>query len=58
MWKLERVSLVRIACKLLVGNIFHRLSSTRNRCVRENQADFLPGHGFIDQIFTFRCILA
>lgn len=37
------IDLVGIASKLLVGTVLQRLSSTRERCIRENQADFHPG---------------
>lgn len=46
-----------ITSKLLAGNIFRRLSITSERCTHENKANFRPGRGRIDKMFTLQHIL-
>lgn len=41
---------------MLVGMIYRRLSSTRKRCMHENQTCFRPSHSYNDQIFALRQI--
>ena len=51
------ISLVSVASKLLTGLLLRRLTGTREKQVRENQAGFRPGRGCIDHIFTIRQLL-
>lgn len=51
------ISLVSVASKLLTGLLLRRLTCSREKQIRENQAGFRPGRGCIDQIFTLRQIL-
>lgn len=44
------ISLANILYKSLAGVILRRLSSTRKRCMPENQDGFRPGRGCIHQI--------
>uniref|UniRef100_A0A183AUF1 Reverse transcriptase domain-containing protein n=1 Tax=Echinostoma caproni TaxID=27848 RepID=A0A183AUF1_9TREM len=46
--------LIPIVTKLLASTIFRRLTPFRETNIREQQAEFRPGRGCIDQIFTVR----
>ncbi|CAH8649925.1 unnamed protein product [Dicrocoelium dendriticum] len=51
------ISLISIASKLLTSVIIHRLTGTRESQIREEQAGFRRGRGYIDHIFTVRQLL-
>ena len=57
MRKLQGISLINVASKLLTGIFLRRLTNVREKQIRENQAGFRPGRGCIDHIFTLRQIL-
>ncbi|KAK4474313.1 hypothetical protein MN116_000398 [Schistosoma mekongi] len=51
------ISLTNIVSKILASIIIKRLTATRDLQIRENQAGFRPGRGFIGQITTIRQVL-
>lgn len=53
----EKFSSIRISSQSLASIVFRRLSNAREGYTRENQVGFLPGRGFIDQLFILWQIL-